>query len=241
MLYHNLENYIKKGYDIDAILPLIIQEDFLDLEEKLSNYFTPNLKTFNILLEDIIVNVWVNEGKIYTKNNYLNLVKKHLKSIKFYQDELIIKNKKNQIVNKICDKFYASKKLDNLKIIAEYNGLTFYQKEGLGINFKFFNKNIAIILQTKNVNFDADLVDKNANFIDFKPSDIKLRSNYFWSYQGYYLYKPSNSFDIDQNFKIAASEKIDLQEFIFDEKNMDQIEYLSEEKAQKLDFEEIKF
>lgn len=241
MLYQNLENYIKKGYDVDVILPFLIQEDFLTLENKLTNYHNKNLKTFNILLEDIIVNVWVNEDKIYTKNNYLSLVKKHLKFIKFYQNELIIKDKKNQIINKVCDNFYTNKQLDELTIVAEYNGLKFYQKEGLGLDFKFFNKNIAIILQTQNVNFDADLVDNNSNFIDFQPSLIKLRANYFWSYQGYYSYEPNTSFHIDQNFKVNASEEIDLQEFIFDEKDMDQIEYLSEENAQKLDFEEIKF
>lgn len=228
MLSQKILNYVLQGYDFDEIYPLLLEKKYLELNTFLNKKRTKT-NNFNLLLNNVFVNVKISNDKFFVKDNYLKLINENISQIKEYKNDFVIWNKNNEIVEQIQN-LYIFDKLEMLEQSCYVNSSLALKQKGYGCKLNWFNSQLELILKQTSLEYDLEVFDSNLNFINFEIKNIEQGQKNTWIYYGESKFLTTAQ---DFNIDMLVSEDFTNQN--------NEIEILTEENATEFDWEEIKF
>lgn len=234
MISNFFKKYIIFGYNLDNLLPNLMDNNWFELNKLLENRVLTKQNSINILIENIIVNIKFVNGEIVYNKNYEQLISKNISSIQIYKNTFIIKDSKYRILNPICENFYSLDNLLKLDVFSYNKGLCFYKESGIGFKYVFYNIKISVIIIVENKQYNEEFLNEDLTFKNFKFTDIELVNSNCWIYQGYHKIKSTKLISLDLEFD-NETKIIDLNAYENSNKKNEKI------KPIEFDFGEIKF
>lgn len=234
MLSKFLQKYITLGYDLDLLLPDLIEKNWILVFNKLEKMKFEKQNAINILINGIVINIKFIDNEIYYNPNYKQLINENITSIQKYNNTIIIKDSKYRIINSTLECFYAIEKPLKLDIYSYNNGICFYKEVGLGYYFDFYNIKINVIIIVDKSQYNKEFLNEDYTFNEFVFDKIDLVNSNCWIYHGYHKVKSKQLIDFDMEID-NFTKVVD-----FNNENDSQIK---ENEIEDFDFnfEEIKF